>query len=64
MPTPFALSYATPRTPAPVTPFTYDPAQQMNTVPGGGLAADNTPLMLRTAVTTSTAGSRTHNDDD
>ncbi|MFF2013991.1 putative ATP-grasp-modified RiPP [Streptomyces sp. NPDC058195] len=61
---PFALAYTTPRTPEPATSFTYDAARQMNTCPDGTLAAENYPVLLSTASTTSTAGSATHNDDD
>ncbi|MFF3123384.1 putative ATP-grasp-modified RiPP [Streptomyces sp. NPDC057908] len=61
---PFALTYTTPRPPAPATPFTYDAVRQMNTCPDGTLAAVNYPVLTSTASTTSTAGSATHNDDD
>ncbi|WP_331764770.1 putative ATP-grasp-modified RiPP [Streptomyces sp. NBC_01238] len=64
MTTPFALQYATPRLPEPATPYTFDPARQMNVCPDGTLAATNYPVLLSTASTTSTAGSATHNDDD
>ncbi|WP_327259985.1 putative ATP-grasp-modified RiPP [Streptomyces sp. NBC_01240] len=64
MTTPFALQYATPRLPEPATPYTFDPARQMNVCPDGTLAAVNYPVLLSTASTTSTAGSATHNDDD
>ncbi|MFB7555332.1 putative ATP-grasp-modified RiPP [Streptomyces brevispora] len=62
--TPFALKYATPRQPEPVTPFRYDDSRQMNVCPDGSPAAENYPVLLSTASTTSTAGSATHNDDD
>lgn len=62
--TPFALKYATPRLPEPATPFTFDPARQMNICLDGSPAATNYPVLLSTASTTSTAGSQTHNDDD
>lgn len=61
---PFALAYTTPRPPAPGTPFTYDAGQQMNTCSDGTLAAVNYPILLSTATTQSTAGSKTHSDDD
>lgn len=60
----FALKFAVPRQPEAVTAFTYDPAQQLNVCAGGGLAAENHSVLMSTAVTTSTAGSATHNDDD
>jgi putative ATP-grasp target RiPP len=64
MTTPFALSYAQPRAAEPNTPFTYDPSQQLNVCGDGSRAADNWPVLMSTASTTSTAGSQTHNDDD
>ncbi|MFF5433395.1 putative ATP-grasp-modified RiPP [Streptomyces griseofuscus] len=60
----FALDFAVPRQLEAVTDFTYDPEQQMNVLVGGGLAAENVAVLMSTAVTTSTAGSATHNDDD
>jgi putative ATP-grasp target RiPP len=65
MTTPFALAYAEPRAATPVMPFTYDAKQQLNVCSDGKtLAADNWPVLMSTATTTSTAGSATHNDDD
>ncbi|MFE2600092.1 putative ATP-grasp-modified RiPP [Streptomyces sp. NPDC059396] len=61
---PFALAYTTPRPPAPAMPFTYDAARQMSVCPDGSLAAVNYPALTSTASTTSTAGSKTHSDDD
>jgi putative ATP-grasp target RiPP len=60
----FALRYATPRETAPAPQYVYDPAQQLNQCPDGTLAAENYPMLLSTATTSSTAGSATHNDDD
>lgn len=60
---PFALSYATPRLPEPATPFVFDAERQLNVCPDGTPAAENFPVLLATATTTSTAGSKTHFDD-
>lgn len=59
----FALGFAAPRQPEAVTTFTYDPAQQMNVSADGGLIAENGSVLMSTATTTSTAGSKTHSDD-
>jgi putative ATP-grasp target RiPP len=61
--TPFALSYATPRQPEPATPYSFDAERQLNVCPDGTPAAENVPVLLLTASTTSTAGSKTHFDD-
>ncbi|WP_030386546.1 putative ATP-grasp-modified RiPP [Streptomyces sp. NRRL S-241] len=62
--TAFALTYAQPREAEPAMPYTYDKNKQMNVCPDGTLAAENYPLLMGTAATSSTAGSRTHSDDD
>lgn len=59
----FALHYARPRQQAPITPFTYDPDQQLNLCSDGAPAATNVPVLIATASTTSTAGSSTNWDD-
>lgn len=64
VPPPFALGFAQPRQPEPITPFAYDQNQQLNILDDGSLAADNYTVLMSTATTTSTAGSATHNDDD
>jgi putative ATP-grasp target RiPP len=63
MATAFALAYAEQRAPEPETPFTFDPARQLNVCMDGSLAAENFPMLLVTSTTQSTAGSKTHNDD-
>jgi putative ATP-grasp target RiPP len=63
-PAPFALGFAQPRQAAPVAPFTYDKRQQLNVLADGSPAADNHAVLMSTAATSSTAGSKTHNDDD
>lgn len=64
MPTPFVLRTATRRTPEPLVPWTYDPGRQLNTTPDGEPTGDDWDLLLATSNTQSTAGSKTHNDDD
>lgn len=62
---PFALAFAKSRRAEPETPYVYDERQQLNVCEDGvTLAADNWPLLLSTAPTSSTAGSKTHSDDD
>lgn len=61
---PLLLAYATKRTPEPPTDcLAYDPAQQMSVCPDGTLAARNIPVLLSTASTVSSAGSKRHADD-
>ncbi|MFC8781583.1 putative ATP-grasp-modified RiPP [Streptomyces nigra] len=61
---PFTLNYAFPRgaTQA-VTPYTFDPARQLNMLPDGRPAVSDPDLLLAAGTTTSTAGSATHFDD-
>jgi hypothetical protein len=62
--TPFALAIAAvPRDPEPDWPYSYDPFLQLNYSPDGQLAAHNYPLLLSTATTVSSAGSKRHCDD-
>ncbi|MFD7860988.1 putative ATP-grasp-modified RiPP [Streptomyces sp. NPDC059783] len=61
---PFALQFATVRQPDAATSFSYDPTQQMSFLPDGTPAALAHAELLRTASTSSTAGSKTHSDDD
>jgi putative ATP-grasp target RiPP len=63
-PAPFALGFAQARQAAPVASYAYDPRQQVNVVPDGRRAADDHIVLMGTGATTSTAGSKTHNDDD
>ncbi|MFE0490135.1 putative ATP-grasp-modified RiPP [Streptomyces griseoaurantiacus] len=63
-PAPFALGFAQPRQAKPSTPLTYDPRQQVSVTADGRPAAEDHILLMGTSVTTSTAGSKTHNDDD
>lgn len=63
MPIPFALAYAQARTPEAIAPYAYDPAVQMNRLADGTLAVDNTELLTALGATSSTAGSKTHQDD-
>ncbi|MCY0941933.1 hypothetical protein [Streptomyces antarcticus] len=62
--TAFALAYAQPRTAEPAMLYAYDKNQQMNVCADGTLAAENYPILMGTSATSSTAGSRTHSDDD
>ena len=61
---PFTLNYAFPRgvTQA-VTPYTFDPARQLNMLPDGRPAVSDPDLLLAAGTTTSTAGSATPFDD-
>lgn len=59
-----ALTLAKPAPVHAVTGFTYDPTQQLNITPDGvpAVRAKGLDVLLGSA-TTSTAGSKTHNDD-
>ncbi len=60
----FLLGYGEARAPESATEsFTYDPASQLNVTADGGLAARDHAVLMSTASTTSTAGSKTHLDD-
>ncbi|MGW3245377.1 putative ATP-grasp-modified RiPP [Streptomyces sp. NPDC001070] len=61
---PFALIHARPATPETfVAPYTYDSALQLNVLPDGRPVISDRALLLATAATVSTAGSKTHFDD-
>ncbi|MFD5514093.1 putative ATP-grasp-modified RiPP [Streptomyces sp. NPDC127051] len=64
MSAPFALKYTRPREAEPETPFTYNADRQLNVCADGSLAAENYTILMGTAATSSTAGSKTHSDDD
>ncbi|MEU9405691.1 hypothetical protein AB0E08_08290 [Streptomyces sp. NPDC048281] len=61
---PFALAFAQPREPEHATPYSYSAKHQINLCADGSRAADNHPMLMATSGTTSTAGSKTHADDD
>lgn len=63
-PAPFALGFGQQRQPEPAAAFAYDAQQQVSTFPNGSLAVFDRALMAGTGATSSTAGSKTHNDDD
>lgn len=61
---PFVLNYVLPaESPAVTLSYTYDSALQLNVLPDGRPAIDDSALILATGTTTSTAGSKTHFDD-
>lgn len=61
---PFTLKYAFPKGICQtVTPYHFDPAQQLNVLPNGRPAVSDPDLLLAVGTTTSTAGSATHFDD-
>lgn len=60
--TPFALTFAAPCPTRARVPYVYDAGRQVNVLPNGRPAVYDNVIMLGT-VTTSTAGSATHNDD-
>lgn len=61
---PFTLKYAFPKgISQAVTPYHFDPAQQLNVLPNGRPAVSDPDLLLAAGTTTSTAGSATHFDD-
>lgn len=60
---PFALRYARPAAPDPDVPYVYDQDLQLNVMPSGTPAAEDTAVLRKLGTTTSTAGSKTHFDD-
>jgi putative ATP-grasp target RiPP len=60
----FALAYAEPRQAEVPPPYAFDPEQQVNVLPGGEKASEDLVILMSTGATSSTAGSKTHNDDD
>ena len=61
---PFALIHARPATPETFTAaFTYDGSRQLNVLPDGRPVISDPDLLVVTAATVSTAGSKTHFDD-
>lgn len=63
-PAPFALGFGQARLAEPVLPFSYDPRQQISVGTDGRRAVDDHAVVMGTGATSSTAGSKTHNDDD
>lgn len=63
---PLVLRAATPRGPEPAVPYAYNPTTQMNETPDGDTISGwpGELLELATSNTQSSAGSKTHNDDD
>lgn len=61
---PFALSYAHARTPEVTELYTYDAQRQLNVLSDGTPAVERGAVLMATGSTSSTAGSKTHSDDD
>ncbi|MEU5186976.1 hypothetical protein AB0G83_07450 [Streptomyces klenkii] len=59
----FSLKYATLARGEMHPPYRYDVALQLNTLPDGTIAARDVAMMGVSGPTTSTAGSKTSNDD-
>lgn len=63
MTTPFALTLARPCPPGEPVAFTYAVGQQLNVMVDGSPAVLSPSIMMATGPTSSTAGSKTHQDD-